>query len=81
MRPDQIARYLELADRHTRGAFYMKAWRSWTNPMDRVTLREAAYLVGAETPDSGGRRRRQCVEHLKDVVVPACVTGRRPFDR
>ena len=45
MRPEQISRYLGLVDRHTSGTFYMKEWRSWTNPIDQVTITEADYPI------------------------------------
>ncbi len=45
MRPDQIARYFSLIGRHTRGVFYTKQWREWTNPEDGVTIRESDYPV------------------------------------
>jgi putative sugar O-methyltransferase len=47
MRPDQIARYLELADRHTRGVFYSKQWIESVNPHDGVVVRQADYPVPA----------------------------------
>jgi len=45
MRPDQIAHYFSLIGRHTRGVFYTKQWREWTNPEDGVTIRESDYPV------------------------------------
>lgn len=48
MRPEQISRYLGLVGRHTRGTFYMKEWRSWTNPIDQVTITEADYPIPAQ---------------------------------
>jgi putative sugar O-methyltransferase len=56
MRPDQISRYLGLVDRHTRGTFYMKEWRSWTNPIDRVTITEADYPIPPKWRRSFSRR-------------------------
>jgi putative sugar O-methyltransferase len=47
MRPDQIAHYLGVVDRHTRGVFYMKQWQTWTNPRDGVTIRQADYPIPA----------------------------------
>ncbi len=47
MRPEQIAHYLKVVDRHTVGVFYMKQWRSWTNPRDGVTIRESDYPIPA----------------------------------
>jgi putative sugar O-methyltransferase len=45
MRLDQISRYLELVDRHTRGVFYLKQWRAWTNPDDGVSIGESDYPI------------------------------------
>lgn len=45
MRPEQISHYLNVVDRHTRGVFYMKQLRSWTNPQDGVTVSEGDYAV------------------------------------
>jgi putative sugar O-methyltransferase len=48
MRPDQIAHYLDVIGRQTRGVFYMKQWRDWTNPADGVRIREADYPIPPE---------------------------------
>jgi len=45
MRPDQIAHYLGLIGHHTRGVFYTKQWREWTNSEDGVTIRESDYAI------------------------------------
>jgi putative sugar O-methyltransferase len=45
MRPDQVAHYFSLIGRHTRGVFYTKQWREWSNPHDGVTMRESDYPV------------------------------------
>jgi putative sugar O-methyltransferase len=38
MRRDQVAGYLNLFDRVTRGVVYLKQWERWTNDADGVTL-------------------------------------------
>jgi hypothetical protein len=48
MRPDQIAHYLGVIGRHTRGVFYSKQWRDWTNRDDGVRIREADYPIPPE---------------------------------
>jgi putative sugar O-methyltransferase len=48
MRPDQIAHYLGLIGRHTRGVFYTKQWLDWTNPDDGVRIRETDYPIPPE---------------------------------
>lgn len=45
MRPDQIRRYLELVDKHTRGVFYTKQWIESQNPHDGVVIRQADYPI------------------------------------
>ena len=39
----QIDTYFGLIDRLTRGYFYMKQWKSFTNPRDGITIRERDY--------------------------------------
>ncbi len=38
MRPDQIANFITLVDRTCRGAFYLKQWLRWRNPVDGVEI-------------------------------------------
>ena len=45
MRPEQVAHYLDMVSKYTRGVFYMKQYRGWTNPRDGVTIREEDYHV------------------------------------
>ena len=45
MRLDLISRYLALVYRHTRGVFYFKQWRAWTNARDQITIRQADYPI------------------------------------
>lgn len=45
MRPEQVTHYLEMVGKHTRGVFYMKQYRTWTNPRDEVTIREEDYAI------------------------------------
>ena len=45
MRPEQIAQYLGLVDRHTKGVFYTKQWRDWTNPRDGNRVRQEDYPI------------------------------------
>jgi putative sugar O-methyltransferase len=47
MRPEQIAHYLGLADRHTDGFFYTKQWESWRNDSDDVVISRADYPIPA----------------------------------
>jgi putative sugar O-methyltransferase len=48
MLPAQVAAYLALLDRVVAGGpVYLKQWRSWFNPVDRVTMRFAEYPVPA----------------------------------
>lgn len=39
----QIAEYFQLINRLTRGHFYMKQWKSFTNPRDGVTISKDSY--------------------------------------
>jgi putative sugar O-methyltransferase len=39
----QIDKYFGLIDRLTRGHFFMKQWKSFTNPKDGITIRESDY--------------------------------------
>jgi putative sugar O-methyltransferase len=45
MRPEQIAHYLGQVDRHCAGSFYMKQWKRWSNPEDRVVIRREDYPI------------------------------------
>lgn len=45
MQPAQIANYLVQVGRHTDGVLYLKQWRSWTNPVDGVTIRQSDYPI------------------------------------
>jgi len=45
MRPEQIAHYIEQADRHTRGFAYPKQWERWHNPEDDVVIARADYPI------------------------------------
>lgn len=47
MRPEQIARWFELLDRHTTGAFFSKQWKTSYNPHDGVTITLDDYPVPA----------------------------------
>ncbi|MGZ4688561.1 MAG: putative sugar O-methyltransferase, partial [Acidimicrobiia bacterium] len=42
MTPEQVAGYLKLFDR-VAGHVYLKQWRTWTNPVDKVTMRFDEY--------------------------------------
>lgn len=48
MRPEQIAHYMGVVDRHTSGVFYVKQSHKWTNPRDDVTIRESSYPIPAK---------------------------------
>ena len=48
MRPEQIARYLELMDQKTAGAIYLKQWRRWRNPVDDVVVAMGDYRLPDE---------------------------------
>ena len=44
MRPEQIAEYLRLIDRHANGGFfYTKQWAHWHNPVDGVDADQESY--------------------------------------
>jgi hypothetical protein len=46
MTPAQVAEYLEMFDRVARGGvIYMKQWRTWRNPVDRVELTFDTYPI------------------------------------
>lgn len=45
MRPDQVANFFGQVSRHTDGIFYMKQWRTWTNELDQVTMRQDDYPI------------------------------------
>jgi putative sugar O-methyltransferase len=47
MRPDQIARWFELLDRHTSGVFFSKQWKASHNRHDEVTITMHDYPVPA----------------------------------
>jgi len=58
MRPEQISHYLVRVNEHTRGVFYMKQWRRWTNPRDGVTIREEDYPIPSDWKRIFKRRAR-----------------------
>jgi putative sugar O-methyltransferase len=58
----QVARYLELIARKTRARVYVKQWREWTNPVDRLTLRQADYDLAP-----GWRKRMERVDSVQDL--------------
>jgi putative sugar O-methyltransferase len=44
MRPEQVAEFLRLIDRHAGGGFfYTKQWERWFNPVDGVEMVKASY--------------------------------------
>jgi putative sugar O-methyltransferase len=45
MRREQISHYLKMVDEHTRGVFYTKQWRVWTNDRDGITIRQEDYPI------------------------------------
>jgi len=45
MRPEQIAYYLNEADRHTNGFAYLKQWQRWHNPEDDVVIARDDYPI------------------------------------
>lgn len=45
MRPEQIAHFLEQADRHTAGCAYIKQWQRWHNPTDDVVIARDDYPI------------------------------------
>jgi putative sugar O-methyltransferase len=45
MRPEQIANYLRLVDEKCAGAFYLKQWRRWRNPVDDVVIARDRYAM------------------------------------
>ena len=47
MRREQVAHYLGVVDRHTRGLFYTKQWKRWHNPDDDVEMRREDYPIPA----------------------------------
>lgn len=70
MRPDQIEHFYSLIDRHCKGFFYSKQWRSWKNPHDGVEINESSYPVRAHWRQVFRRRhpiQRGFFESLHEV--------------